>query len=254
MYGEQFFTQHDTLVGRSAQRVLPLVLDLLRPASVVDVGCGSGVWLAEAARLGIEDYQGVDGYTPAESLRIPADRFQIHDLSVPLRLDRRFDLVMCLEVAEHLDASVADGLVESLTRLGPVVLFSAAVPHQGGTGHVNEQFPEYWVERFAARGYAAVDAVRPAIWTDDDVAWWYRQNVLLMCAEDLLEREPALRELREATRDAQLAVIHPHLYLSRSHEHRQARGELEREPGVRELLGMLRPAAAAAARRRLRRG
>src|SRR5204862_6528085 len=103
-YGADFFSAIERSSQGAAQRVLPLVFELVEPGSVVDVGCGAGVWLAEAARLGVGDYLGVDGDAPAESLRIDADRFLRHDLATPLRLERRFDLVICLEVAEHVEA------------------------------------------------------------------------------------------------------------------------------------------------------
>jgi SAM-dependent methyltransferase len=253
VYGPDFFAKHHAGAERSARSVLPLVLELVEPGSVIDVGCGSGAWLAEAERLGVSDYLGVDGFTPAGSLAIPAERFRTHDLATPLRLDRRFDLVISLEVAEHVEERAAATLVESLVSLGPVVLFSAAVPDQGGDGHLNEQFPDYWVRLFGEHGFVAVDALRPALWGDDDVAWWYRQNMLLMCEREAVAGRPRLRDLHESTRREQLAVIHPYLYLSRTHEWRRARDEVARERSFREVLGMARPAAAEAVRRRLRR-
>jgi SAM-dependent methyltransferase len=259
-YGPDFFAKHHAGAERSAQRVLPHVVELLDPRSVVDVGCGSGAWLAEAARLGVEDYLGVDGFTPDASLAIPRERFATHDLTAPLRLDRRFDLALCLEVGEHLPERAADVLVESLAGLAPAVLFSAAVPGQGGDNHVNESWPDYWVERFAARGYIAVDAIRPLVWGADEVAWWYRQNLLLMCERELVAGSRALREAHEATRPGQLAVVHPHLYLSRTAERDRLReerdrlaAELERPRALREALGELPRAAGAAVRRRARR-
>src|SRR6266576_1458219 len=80
-YGADFFSAIERSSQAAAQRVLPLVLELVEPGSVVDVGCGAGVWLAEAARLGVGDHLGVDGYAPPESLRIDADRFLRHDLA-----------------------------------------------------------------------------------------------------------------------------------------------------------------------------
>ncbi|HEX8075983.1 MAG TPA: class I SAM-dependent methyltransferase, partial [Thermoleophilaceae bacterium] len=127
-YGPDFFSRIEPSARDSAARVLPPLLEALAPSSIVDVGCGSGAWLAEAERLGVDDYLGIDGHTPTESLRIPPERFLLHDLTEPLRLERRFDLVMCLEVAEHLPPEAADVIVESLSRLGPALLFSAALP------------------------------------------------------------------------------------------------------------------------------
>ena len=251
-YGAEFFAAQLPSSEQSARRVLPLVVELLEPRSAVDVGCGTGVWLAEAERLGVEDHLGIDGYTPESSLRIDPGRFELHDLTTPLRLDRSFDLVICLEVAEHLDPSAAGVLVDSLTRLGPAVLFSAAVPEQSGEHHVNERWHDHWAELFAARGYVAVDAIRPRIWRDEAVAWWYRQNALLFCHPDLVASRPALRAARESTRDEQLAIVHPVLYGWMAHQRDLLAEEVARAPSVRELLGMLRRASRAAVERRLR--
>jgi SAM-dependent methyltransferase len=254
-YGAAFFEHVDATADGSARRVLPLVVDLLEPRSVVDVGCGLGTWLAEVARLGVDDYLGIDGYAPAESLQIPEERFQRHDLARPLRLDRRFDLVISLEVAEHLAPEAADGFVESLARLGPAILFSAAVPQQSGTDHLNEQWPDYWAERFEARGLVPVDVVRPRIWRDEEVSWWYRQNALLFCTSELLDDRPALRVAREATRDDQLAVVHPILYTWMCVQRDRIAAEAARPPSMREVADMVPGAAARAVRRRVgRRG
>src|SRR4051812_7096911 len=158
-YGADFFSAIEPSSQAAAQRVLPLVFELVAPSSVVDVGCGAGVWLAEAGRLGVGDYLGVDGHTPAGSLRIDAGRFLRHDLATPLRLERRFDLVMCLEVAEHVEPQAADVLVDSLARLGPAVRVSAAVPQQSCQHHVYEPQPRYRAGRFSARRPGALDPV-----------------------------------------------------------------------------------------------
>jgi SAM-dependent methyltransferase len=250
-YGVEFFARVDASAESSARGILPLVFDLVRPRSVVDVGCGSGVWLAEAARLGVEDYLGIDGYTPPASLHIPAERFLLQDLTAPVTLDRQFDLVLCLEVAEHLPPAAADVLVDTLASFGSAVLFSAAAPNQGGDHHMNEQWPDYWAERFARRGLEPVDAVRPAIWDDDEIAWWYRQNTLLFCTPPVIAQSDALREALLATRRHQLSVVHPVLHLWMTHQRDVLARELKRERGVRELAGMLRAAGGTAIRRRL---
>jgi hypothetical protein len=54
----------------------------------------------------------------------------------------RFDLALCLEVAEHLPAAAGDSLVRRLASVGARILFSAAIPGQGGRNHVNEKWPQ----------------------------------------------------------------------------------------------------------------
>ena len=63
------------------------------------------------------------------------------DLAQPLQIDRRFDLALSLEVAEHLPPECGSEFVQTLTDLSSVILFSAAIPFQGGTDHLNEQWP-----------------------------------------------------------------------------------------------------------------
>ena len=175
----------------SARATVPLILGLVPANTVVDVGCGSGTWAKEYLGAGC-DVLGIDGHVvEPDQLLIPVAKFERRNLAEPLRVERRFDLVNCLEVAEHLAPARADGFVADLCRLGDAVVFSAAVPGQGGTHHVNEQWQSYWIERFRSRGFVAVDCLRPQVWGDDRVAWWYRQNLFLFIRESRLADFPA---------------------------------------------------------------
>ena len=193
---------------RSADRVLPLVFDLLTPRRVADFGCGSGAWLAAAQALGAE-ITGLDGdWLPRDRLEVAPERVQAADLTEPVDLGARFDLALCLEVAEHLPAAAAATLVASLVRHAPAVLFSAAVPGQGGTGHIHEAWPTVWRDLFAQHGYACHDVIRGRIWTDRAIDVWYRQNLLLFLGPDapVPDRAPVA---------APLSVVHPDLWEER---------------------------------------
>jgi SAM-dependent methyltransferase len=211
-YDDAFYDRYRQLSAKSAWRVLPHVVRLLAPRSVVDVGCGVGAWLATFMALGVDDVLGVDGdYVRVERLMIPRERFRAADLAQPLHLARAFDLAMSVEVAEHVPEAAAATFVDSLTRLSDAVLFSAAIPHQGGTGHVNEQWPEYWAAHFAQRGYRVLDCIRPAVWDDADVEYYYAQNTLLYVHDRLLARSPRLQSL--VTPPQGLARVHPRKWL-----------------------------------------
>jgi SAM-dependent methyltransferase len=187
----------------------------VQPRSVVDIGCGTGAWLAVFQEWGVQDVLGIDGaHVPRDRLEIAPERFLVHDLTHPLRLDRHFDLVLALEVAEHLPPQCASLFVESLVRLGPLVLFSAAIPFQGGLHHLNERWPTYWAERFAARGYAPIDCIRPRVWENERVQWWYAQNLLLYARYDALAANPALHGAYHACAGRPLNLVHPRRYLS----------------------------------------
>ncbi|MCW2934824.1 MAG: class SAM-dependent methyltransferase [Actinomycetia bacterium] len=179
-YDDAFYGSQAAGSRQSAKAVIPIVNEMMQPASVLDVGCGVGTWLAEWVSQGVSDVVGLDGdYVKQSSLQIPADKFIPTNLQKGFTLGRKFDLVSSLEVAEHLDAVYTDRFVESLTSHGDVILFSAAIPGQGGEHHVNEQWPPYWIEKFSRAGFKVFDAIRPQIWGNADIEPWYRQNIFI---------------------------------------------------------------------------
>jgi len=243
-YDAQFYTRISDGSRRSAAILLRIVFDLVRPHSVVDVGCGVGTWTAVALELGATEVLGIDGdYVDRSQLQIPHACFMPCDLRKPLRLERRFDLAISLEVAEHLPAECAETFVESLVRLAPVVLFSAAVPGQGGDHHVNEKWPAYWAELFARYDFEALDCVRPLVWNDAQIECWYRQNTILYARRDYLLRYPEPRSI--GARGQPLPLVHPALLAMYAGALQQARWGLRR--AVAELPGLL----AASVRRRV---
>jgi SAM-dependent methyltransferase len=207
-YGSRFFDEVQTGAQRSADAVVPIVLRILDVASVADLGCGTGAWLASFRRHGVADVHGFDGdWIDPSRLEIPADAFTAHDLVRPLLFNRTFDLALSLEVGEHLPAAAAETLVESLTRLAPTVLFSAAIPEQDGTNHVNLRWPQYWRGLFAARGYQIVDCLRHQIWSNESVEFWYRQNILVFATPAVIAASPTLAA--EVRIPRQIDLVHP---------------------------------------------
>ena len=177
VYSTDFYDYIDAGSRASAAVVARLLLAEMKLNSLLDVGSGHGAWAAEWIKAGVADVVAVDGdYVRRDQLAIPAGKFVAHDLATSLDLGRRFDLVQSLEVAEHLAREQAAGFVANLVRHGDVVLFSAAVPHQGGEHHVNEQPPQYWRELFEVHGYQAFDWLRPRLAGQRQVKPWYRFN------------------------------------------------------------------------------
>lgn len=216
-YDEAFYRAQQEGSLKSARQVIPLIIEMVQPRSAVDVGCGVGTWASVLMERGVKDVVGYDGeYVRRDLLKIPAAQFKAVDLTKPLPAGPTFDLALCIEVGEHLPEEAAATLVESLTRLAPVIVFSAAIPWQGGTAHVNEQWADFWARLFMHRNYVAVDALRPRIWQYEDVEPFYRQNLLIFVKSERLSNYPALVQARSATHDQMLSVVHPKIYAGRN--------------------------------------
>ena len=147
---------------------------------------------------GAKTIRGVDGsWVKPELLMIPRERFTQYDLSQPGLKNKipedRFDLTISSEVAEHIDPQDTETYMDNLTSFSNVILFSAAIPGQGGTHHVNEQWPSYWTEKFSARGFVPVDCIRQKLWYDNEVHLWYRQNLMMFVKKNALGNYPALK-------------------------------------------------------------
>lgn len=199
----------------SAAVVVPLVISWLGPVSVVDFGSGTGAWLEAFVKAGVKDIRGLEAGAPAPSqLRIPVEAVSRVDLEEPVDLGRRFDLAVSVEVAEHLPAQSGQVLVASLARHSDAVLFSAAVPGQGGTHHINEQWPTYWAEQFAGHGFGCFDVLRERVWDNSDVAWWYQQNLLIFARGESRARLEAFGLTASAPR----RLVHPDVLTQRSGE------------------------------------
>lgn len=209
-YTSKNFDPSKEPIRNTARLVVPIVLELLQPRSACDVGCARGVWLRVFQENGIDDVWGVDrSHATVDDLEIPPEHFVETDLTEGLRLDRKFDLAVCLEVAQHLPHDSARPLVDGLVELAPAVLFSAAIPYQGRDQNANEQWPDYWAAHFRRHGFVAIDCVRPRIWNEHAVRARYAQNTLLYADESLLESRPQLSQEFERSRLRQLSVVHP---------------------------------------------
>jgi SAM-dependent methyltransferase len=148
------------------------------PASLLDVGCGRGTWIRAAMDRGLTDVYGVDGVDiPRDQLFFPYERFRKLNLTSVWDLRRKFDVVLCLEVAEHIDPSHSELFIRNLLNHGDTVFFSAACPNQAGQHHVNCQWPVYWQSIFNANGYVCEDSVRWQMWNITGIEAWYRQNM-----------------------------------------------------------------------------
>jgi len=223
---------------KSAKLILPKVFGALPSAeSVVDFGPGAGDWIIAASELGVAD-ENLKCYGLPEEVKIPEDLlwrlgdvqaaalqeiidakaarinkwFGEADLNAEKSIitERKYDLAVCLEVAEHLQPESAENLIATLTGASDFVLFSAAVPYQWGEGHVNIRWPSYWSGLFEAAGYKAADFLRYQFWDtpQDEVEVHYKQNMVLYAKK---ERYKELK-LPEFDYSNVLNLAHPYLY------------------------------------------
>ena len=205
-YTEDFYRSRDERTRHSAETILEIIDQLVPEVhSATDVGCGVGTWLSVLKNRGVQEIRGFDGnWVNSDLLQIPEACFENVDLSTGVvTADRRFDLAISLEVAEHLSSDAAFAFVTSLTKLSDTVLFSAAIPHQGGNQHVNEQWQGYWADLFSKLDYAPYDVVRSKIWNDPEIPFWYKQNILVFSNRS---------DLRNSPTTMPIDVVHPDMY------------------------------------------
>lgn len=183
-YTQEYYSRHYLGAYSSAKTILEHISKFLMPKSIVDFGCGTGVWLKVAKDVFNSQVLGIDLHDyNSLSMYINENEYCSHDLTGTVNLNRSFDLAISLEVAEHIDSQYADEFIKTICNHSSIVLFSAAIPMQGGTGHINEQPCTYWAEKFALLGYRAIDCIRPIIWNDDNVEIWYRNNTVLYVSD-----------------------------------------------------------------------
>jgi SAM-dependent methyltransferase len=180
---------HEEAVHNSdaPKEIVPVLVKLFAPSSVLDVGCGIGTFLAHFKHAGVPKVSGIDGPWVNKNLllqHISAEEFKEHDLSKPFHEDTPYDLVLSLEVAEHIDPAYADVFVRNLVQAGKVIVFSAAVPNQGGQNHLNEQWTDYWKEKFLKHDYIVHDILKPYFWNNPDIFFWYKQNMVVVTHKD----------------------------------------------------------------------
>lgn len=211
-YNKDFYEAEKSSSEISSKKIIPILMEMFNPKSVVDVGCGTGAFLSEFRKNGLSNTLGIDGpWLDRTLLQIDNNDLLIQNLSEEIKIDKKFDLVISLEVAEHIEQKFAESFVRSLTRLGSVVLFSAAIPFQGGTHHVNEQWPDYWAKLFSNLGYVPVDCIRRKLW-NEDIDLIYAQNSIIYIDRKVLHQYQSILDQDPFWGSMPLRLVHPRLY------------------------------------------
>lgn len=184
LYGAEYYESIDRDALSSAGPIATSILRDFAPKTILDVGCGTGATLAAFAARGV-DVTGLEHSNVAlRYCRRRGVKCLEYDLESPNPppIGSRFDLVISMEVAEHLPQHVADRFVDVLTSYGDVIVFTAATPGQGGRDHVNEQPHEYWIAKFSDREFHYAShrsLVWRKEWEEQGAASWYVRNLML---------------------------------------------------------------------------
>lgn len=171
----------------SPKEIVPELIKLLNPKSVVDFGCGLGTFLYCFKQEGVKDVLGLDGLWANKDMLfkyLSPNEFKECNLEDSIKLEKKFDLVISLEVAEHLSEKSADTFVQNLIGAGDLIVFGASIPYQEGQNHINEQWLDYWEQKFLDQGYKMIDVLRPIFWDNPNVFWWYKQNMVLFIPKE----------------------------------------------------------------------
>jgi hypothetical protein len=213
-YNETFYNNQLSGTIKSAKEIVPLIVELFMPEKVIDVGCGIGGWLSVFKDKGI-GILGLDGeYVSTAQLLIPKERFIPTNLNNSIGINETFDVALSLEVAEHLHPERAETFIAELCSLAPIIVFSAAIPFQGGWSHINEQWQDYWVDLFKKRSFFAFDAIRPQILDNKNVKSWYINNILIFCHADVIDKYPTLRKWpNNYEQNSRFSLVCPSRYL-----------------------------------------
>lgn len=213
---------------QAPEQIVPILTKLFNPQSVIDVGCGLGTFLHIFQKNGVSKIHGLDGSWVNKELlsrNIDISNFEEVNLEQTYKSNYKYDLAISLEVAEHISPDYASNFVETLTKLSDIIIFSAAPPYQGGQNHINEQWPDFWEELFFEKDYVMIDAIRPLIWDNKDIFFWYKQNMFIVVKrgleKEIIDKVKTFYSPYNVTRR-----VHPDLFLHKAQKLEQALSEL----------------------------
>lgn len=221
-YNEMGLRSNEPSNLSSAEIIVPLLIKYINPKSVLDIGCATGIWLSQFKKYGIK-VKGIDGeWVHNYKKFISEDEVQYYDFESEKKIviNEKYDLVLCLEMAEHVSAGKADYLVDVLTSASDFIYFSAATPNSGGQHHINERWQSFWRAKFKKRGYVLIDAIRPEIYTNKKCCYFYAQESFIYMNEEKLDKYPILEKM--ICDKILIDIVHPELFLNQiikpSHE------------------------------------
>lgn len=214
-YSYNYYENRHLYYKYSADKILDILFKYIpKPYSMIDIGCGVGTWLKIAKeKFNVKIVKGLDGkWVPLNLLEINQNEFIPINFEESLpQFKERFDLAISLEVVEHLPNFMIDKFIEYLTNLSDQILFSAAIPGQGGKNHINEQWQSFWIHKFKKLSYYVFDIIRPKIWYDSRIPFWYKQNIFLFINKNSKIYEKLILN-NEINNNLIYDIVHPDLF------------------------------------------
>lgn len=165
--------------GPFAERLAQWIAETLNPPAAFDIGCGPGTYVRALRRHGIHA-QGIDSDVRVEGVEHVYRRSLLEFTMPPM------PLILCLEVAEHIEPELGADVAKAVAAAvepGGVLIWTAAIPGQPGSGHINCRPKAYWLELLTAQGLvhcpAAEDSLRAFVVSGYHMGW-FPQNLILM--------------------------------------------------------------------------
>ena len=214
-YDDSFYKGQASSSEQSALQTLPHLFDLINPQSVIDFGCGVGTWLKASKDLGATKLNGVEGpWVKQEQVIDPDITLTNTNFDSPQLPEGKWDLAISMEVAEHIETKSSKNFVKGICSAADTVIFSAAIPGQYGENHINEQWQSFWADLFRAEGYEAFDLIRPQVWKNQKIEWYYRQNVLVYCKPGSTHYDAIKTKSLEVS-SRLFDIVHPEVFSER---------------------------------------
>lgn len=214
-YLSEYYSRHRSLTLSSAKKIVKLFPKFFDPRLILDIGCGTGEWIkAFQYQYPSCNFTGIDGnWIKSNNLICNFNEFIVADLNFGLPkniINKNYDLITCLETITDLPEKEGGKLISQICKITNLCLFSSGAPNQTHGPHKNRQWQSYWHSLFKKNGFIALDFIRPAIWNDNDVGPWYRQNCFLFIEESWLQRNQKWQNLT-LSQKFPIDILHPNL-------------------------------------------
>ncbi len=213
-YDDKFYEYNKKSSSASADTIFPFISKKFSPKSVIDFGCGRGIWLDVANKHGVAKVVGLDGdWNRCKQINSNIEFIELKDHKKVAGC--KYDLAISFEVFEHLEMEFCIELIETMTQCSDIIIFSAAFISQRGTLHINEQYPSFWAKKFISKGFQVYDIFRPKFWGNSRVDFCYQQNMFLYINQDRNDYVKLFEQCKLENL-AFMDTMHPGIYLNRS--------------------------------------